>query len=562
MEPLSQNFRVRLQFDMPPPLPFPPQCDKFMFLICKDEMQCIADVEHNIARKFGFSNHSLTLSIDKYVLSSCDSVAILQKDDILCVSTTETIYSDDVLSIPDKITKSNQNSDKGLKRKIGSNDSSGAKELFDCCLAEKRCRKLKKVKQKRKRKVNKSTKKNRVKVSELSSKQQTVVKSKVPTSQRKQKFSSSNKNLGVNPHSLEIEQVNRSCLNGKQKIDCLQPLLQIGSSAGSCCHVQERQSVKQNQMTNLGLTNSGSSSSVSVEHKLDSSSMSSATSCSSANLSVLVNIHKSTDDNKKHTATENTISLDMAKCSSNACLSQVTSTDVSRDAVPNEKQDNSSVGSSQGIHVLCKPNLSSPSSIIQTLPCPTQIQQCSERKDLCQVNELSGVKNADENSLSVKKELLEEIPCSLLVSNNDGTSYGITKDNSKYLDKDVKIESLEKADGTGQSVENYESLPFLSWPPRIGDVIAFKQLEMSSDYSPEISSYKEAEVLKVCSGHNRSLEVKQLWPPKAKPLNPSRKFEIIFDSDEEQENITDSVFDVSWISIFEPRLIRCTRHCL
>lgn len=55
--------------------------------------------------------------------------------------------------------------------------------------------------------------------------------------------------------------------------------------------------------------------------------------------------------------------------------------------------------------------------------------------------------------------------------------------------------SLEKVLPEEKSVRDYASLPALLGAPRIGDMIAFKVLELSADCTPQFSDYKEATVL-------------------------------------------------------------------
>eukprot|EP00731_Ephydatia_muelleri_P031980 Em0023g487a len=57
-------------------------------------------------------------------------------------------------------------------------------------------------------------------------------------------------------------------------------------------------------------------------------------------------------------------------------------------------------------------------------------------------------------------------------------------------------------DGASESVSqpvkrNYDTLPDLRGPPRVGDQIAFKLLELSVNCTPEVSSYKEGRVISV-----------------------------------------------------------------
>ncbi|KAK3586141.1 hypothetical protein CHS0354_033266 [Potamilus streckersoni] len=100
--------------------------------------------------------------------------------------------------------------------------------------------------------------------------------------------------------------------------------------------------------------------------------------------------------------------------------------------------------------------------------------------------------------------------------------------------------------------------PQLHGPPRVGDMIAYKILEMSSNYTPEISSYKRAEVLNydpttgMVTLHNLDQSQEE---------RPIGKFDLVLhedDSDCGLTNVLDSEDEVqiSWSSVIEPRLLK------
>ena len=81
--------------------------------------------------------------------------------------------------------------------------------------------------------------------------------------------------------------------------------------------------------------------------------------------------------------------------------------------------------------------------------------------------------------------------------------------------------------------------------PRVGDVIAFKVVEMGENYAPEVSDYKEGKVLE-CDGTN-TVTFDLLRVTKKKKAG---KFEI--DDDTEQE---EKVHTFNWADLIEPRLM-------
>lgn len=101
-------------------------------------------------------------------------------------------------------------------------------------------------------------------------------------------------------------------------------------------------------------------------------------------------------------------------------------------------------------------------------------------------------------------------------------------------------------------LKNYDILTSLQGVPRVGDNIAFKVLEISLSYTPEISDYKEGIVQGVDS--NGSVKVLLADQSRSRKIGDgtlSRKFEL--NSDDEVEN--DDTLEVHWKELIDPKLI-------
>jgi len=81
--------------------------------------------------------------------------------------------------------------------------------------------------------------------------------------------------------------------------------------------------------------------------------------------------------------------------------------------------------------------------------------------------------------------------------------------------------------------------------PRVGDVIAFKILEMGENYTPEISDYKEGKVLE-CDG-TKTVTFELIKVTKKKM---GGKFEIEEEGQQEERIVT-----FNWIELIDPRLM-------
>ncbi|NXM03418.1 COIL protein, partial [Tyrannus savana] len=117
----------------------------------------------------------------------------------------------------------------------------------------------------------------------------------------------------------------------------------------------------------------------------------------------------------------------------------------------------------------------------------------------------------------------------------------------------------ESATNTSVVVQNpvevpkrdYSVLPLLAAPPQVGEKIAFKRLELTENYSPEVSDYK----------------VLIFFPPLIHSQNHYRraakepgKFDLVYQSADGAELIEyavpqDTKITESWDALIEPRLI-------
>ena len=100
----------------------------------------------------------------------------------------------------------------------------------------------------------------------------------------------------------------------------------------------------------------------------------------------------------------------------------------------------------------------------------------------------------------------------------------------------------------------YNALTPLQGAPRVGDKIAFKILEMSLSYTPEISDYKEALVQGVDNnGIVALLLADQSKGRKTGDGTLTRKFEL--ESDSEHDDDDDDVLEMHWKDLMDPKLL-------
>ena len=145
-------------------------------------------------------------------------------------------------------------------------------------------------------------------------------------------------------------------------------------------------------------------------------------------------------------------------------------------------------------------------------------------------------------------------------------SNGVGSSNSDnlYSGDDRQVNNIKEADNLSQfsallncagkvfdknavPVKDYTAYHLVSDSgPRVGDVIAFKHLDLGENYTPELSDYKEGKVLEV--DENQSVVFEMITKSNVKK---NGRFEM-----EENQSIDDEKLKrFSWNELIEPRLI-------
>ncbi|XP_075759953.1 coilin isoform X2 [Pelodiscus sinensis] len=135
-----------------------------------------------------------------------------------------------------------------------------------------------------------------------------------------------------------------------------------------------------------------------------------------------------------------------------------------------------------------------------------------------------------------------------------------------YGDENQKHQQLnEEATNTSVVIQNpvevpkrdYSVLPLLAAPPQLGEKIAFKLLELTENYTPEVSDYKEGKIIS-WNAENKQVEL-EILSSSAVVKEPG-KFDLVYQSADGAEVIEyavsqDTKRTESWDALIEPRLI-------
>ncbi|KAA0705576.1 Coilin p80-coilin [Triplophysa tibetana] len=106
-------------------------------------------------------------------------------------------------------------------------------------------------------------------------------------------------------------------------------------------------------------------------------------------------------------------------------------------------------------------------------------------------------------------------------------------------------------------LRDYTTLPLLAAPPAVGQKIAFKLLELTENYTPHVSEYKEG---KIVAFHPQTKMIElELLSQRQAPTEPG-KFDLVYENPDGSERVEYAVTHGSqltecWDSLLEPRLI-------
>ncbi|XP_060757294.1 coilin isoform X2 [Neoarius graeffei] len=105
--------------------------------------------------------------------------------------------------------------------------------------------------------------------------------------------------------------------------------------------------------------------------------------------------------------------------------------------------------------------------------------------------------------------------------------------------------------------QDYSTLPLLAAPPAVGQKIVFKLLELTENYTPEVSDYKEGKIIGF--NHNTNMIELELLTRSQARTEPG-KFDLVYQNPDGSERVEYAVTHGSqlterWESLLEPRLI-------
>uniref|UniRef100_A0A3Q3IEC1 Uncharacterized protein n=1 Tax=Monopterus albus TaxID=43700 RepID=A0A3Q3IEC1_MONAL len=92
---------------------------------------------------------------------------------------------------------------------------------------------------------------------------------------------------------------------------------------------------------------------------------------------------------------------------------------------------------------------------------------------------------------------------------------------------------------------DYSSMPLLAAPPQVGQKIAFKLLELTENYTPEVSEYKEGKIVSF-DPTTKQIEL-ELFHVSQAPVEPG-KFDLVYQNPDGSERVEYAVSRGAWVT--------------
>ncbi|KFV63697.1 Coilin, partial [Dryobates pubescens] len=138
-------------------------------------------------------------------------------------------------------------------------------------------------------------------------------------------------------------------------------------------------------------------------------------------------------------------------------------------------------------------------------------------------------------------------------------NYSSEGQKQKHLNEAATNASALAQDPVEVPKRDYSVLPLLAAPPQVGERIAFKRLELTENYSPEVSDYKEGRITG-WNAEKKEIELEILFSAAGQSAKEPGKFDLVYQSADGAELIEyavpqDTKITESWDALIEPRLI-------
>nr|Q09003.2 RecName: Full=Coilin; AltName: Full=Sphere organelles protein SPH-1; Short=Sphere protein 1 [Xenopus laevis]AAH72777.1 LOC397940 protein [Xenopus laevis] len=141
-------------------------------------------------------------------------------------------------------------------------------------------------------------------------------------------------------------------------------------------------------------------------------------------------------------------------------------------------------------------------------------------------------------------------------SSNVFYKYNTEKEKQQQLEESATNVSIIIQNPQETMKRDYSSLPLLAAAPQVGKLIAFKLLEVSENYTPEVSEYKEGKILSF-DPVTKQIEMEII---SQQTMRKPGKFDVVYQSEDGEDIVEyavpqESKVMLNWNTLIEPRLL-------
>ncbi|XP_051571211.1 coilin-like [Myxocyprinus asiaticus] len=541
------SIRVRLYFDYPPPAT--PECRMCWLLVDLNKCRVVADLSSIIKEKFGYSRKTiLDLFIEDCYLLSTESIYIVRDNDSIRVKVSSPVYVNGAEACQQSET---QNS-KTKKR--------GREEEMQICVTQGHSKKQKhedaqingsapeeegkKKKKEDKQSINKPATPQKTKTALASNKANRKSTFTVLTSDKTKHHKSMSdssdssedeshcKATPLKPKSKQSSATKKPTVAARKESTSSDSSSSDNEAKPTAC----KSSVPVQPPPAMPKPSTFTNSKIPYRTPRQRESSTDDSSSSSSPPSQVKPLAKKSQDATQPSST------------SQSCAAQSTSAPTSKK--PQDEADSSDSSDSEIELLIKKPNL--PGMGLNTASLsPSASEAAGRARGNTRSQERGRGRGANRSSGRGGFARAKGTPF------KQDFDYNYENDEPKQRDSLSNESFILKNPPAPPPKREYTTLPLLAAPPAVGQAIAFKLLELTESYTPEVSEYKEGKII-AFNPQTKMMELELLSQPQA-PVEPG-KFDLVYQNPDGSERVEYAVTHGSqlterWDSLLEPRLI-------
>ncbi|XP_056096569.1 coilin [Rhinichthys klamathensis goyatoka] len=526
--------RVRLYFDYPPPAT--PECRMCWLLVDLNKCRVIADLSSIIKEKFGYSRKTiLDLFIEDCYLPSTESIYIVRDNDSIRVKVFSSVYGNGAEAYQNseaKISKTKKRVREdetqvceGLSKKKKHEDAHSNAED-----GKKKKKKKKEVKESatkpatpQKNIVSPSSSKNNRKSTSA-----VAISDKTTRTKNHEPTSNSSDSSEDESHKKAPPPKPKPKQNGATKKPARKESTSSDSSSSGAVNISKSSITVQPLPATPKPSSTNSKLLLQTPQRRESSTDSSSSSSSPSRIKPVAK--KSQAASQPSSTTQNSV--------------QSVSSSVSKE--PQDKAESSDSDASEIELVIKKPNLQGMGLKIAGLrPCASEA--AGRDRGNTRGQERGRGRGANRGNWRGDFGRAKGTPW------KQDSPFERQKPNDSLTNESFILQNPPEP----APKRDYAALPLLAAPPAVGQKIAFKLLELTENYTPEVSDYKEGKII-AFNPQTKVTELELLSQPQA-PVEPG-KFDLVYQNPDGSEIVEYAVTHGSqlterWDSLLEPRLI-------